>query len=148
MKSKASFKGHPVHPILIGFPIAFFIGTLIFDLFAFMKDSEDLWNTGYHLEFAGLISAVVAAIPGLIDFIFTVPPNSSAKKRAAKHGITNTVMLIVFAVAFFYRQREEVLVPILLGLEIVGVVLLSVAGWMGGTLVHKNQIGIVNRYAD
>ena len=148
MKSKASFKGHPVHPILIGFPIAFFTGTLIFDLVAFMKDNEDLWNTGYHLEFAGLISAVVAAIPGVIDFIFTVPPESSAKKRAAKHGITNTVMLIVFLAAFFYRQKEEVLVPVLLGLEIIGVVLLSVAGWMGGTLVHKNQIGIVNRYAD
>src|SRR5687768_4204273 len=111
MKSKASIKGHPLHPILIAFPIAFFTGTVVFDLIAFIKDNGELWNVGYYLELAGIITAVVAAIPGVVDYIFTVPPASSAKKRAARHGLTNTAMLLLFAVAFYYRQREEVLVP-------------------------------------
>lgn len=32
MRSKASIKSHPLHPILVVFPIAFFIGTSIFDV--------------------------------------------------------------------------------------------------------------------
>ena len=147
MKSKASIQGHPMHPILIAFPIAFFTGTLVFDVLAFINDNATLWNVGYYLELAGIIGAVAAAIPGLVDYIFTVPPESSARKRAARHGLTNTTMLILFAVAFYYRQREEVLVPVLLGLETLGFVLLLIAGWMGGTLVYKNQIAVVNRYA-
>ena len=147
MKSKASIDGHPIHPILISFPIAFFSGTLLFDFLAFINDSPVLWDVGFYLELAGILAAIAAAIPGLVDYIFTVPPASSAKKRAARHGLTNTSMLILFAVAFYYRQREEVLVPVLLGLETVGFVLLLIAGWMGGTLVYKNQIAVVNRYA-
>ena len=147
MKSKASIQGHPIHPILVGFPIAFFTGTLVFDVLAFLKDNSNLWNVAYYLELAGIIAAVAAAIPGVIDYAFTVPPDSSAKKRAARHGLTNTIMLILFIIAFYYRQREEVLVPILLGLETLGFILMLIAGWMGGTLVYKNQIAVVNRYA-
>jgi uncharacterized membrane protein/nitrite reductase/ring-hydroxylating ferredoxin subunit len=148
MKSRASIKGHPIHPILIGFPIAFFTGTLVFDTVAFIKDYAKLWDVAYYLELAGIIAAIAAAIPGLLDYIFTVPPASSAKKRAARHGLTNTTMLILFIIAFYYRQREEVLVPVLLGLETLGFVLMLIAGWMGGTLVYKNQIAVVNRYAN
>ena len=148
MKSRASIKGHPIHPILIGFPIAFFSATLVFDFLAFINDNAKLWDVAYYLELAGIITAIAAAIPGLVDYIFTVPPASSAKARAARHGLTNTTMLILFMIAFFYRQREEVLVPVLLGLETLGFMLMLIAGWMGGTLVYKNQIAVVNRYAD
>src|SRR5207253_481060 len=98
MKSKANIKGHPVHPILVAFPIAFFIGTLVFDILGSINNDQSFWQTGYYLECAGIISALAAAIPGVIDYFFTVPPESSAKKRATKHGLTNITMVIVFIV--------------------------------------------------
>ena len=148
MKSKASISGHPIHPILIGFPIAFFSGTLLFDVLGFILDKEALLTPAYYLELAGIVAGIAAAVPGIIDYHFTVPPASSAKKRAAKHGLTNTAMLIIFTIAFFYREREDMLTSVLLGLELTGFILLIIAGWMGGTLVYKNQIAVVNRYAD
>ena len=128
MKSKANLKGHPIHPILVGFPIAFFVGTLVFDLLAFVNDSGMLWQTGKYLEIAGIVSAAMAAVPGIIDYIFTVPPESSAKSRAAKHGILNVSMLIIFIVALIIREEDASMSVILL--EGGGVVLLSISGWL------------------
>lgn len=145
MRSKANLKGHPIHPMLIVFPIAFFIGTLAFDILGLIKNFDGFWQTGKYLEIAGIISAVIAAVPGLVDYTFTVPPESSAKKRATKHLILNVSMLIVFTLALLIRQDDFSVIVI--ALEGGGVVLLSLAGWMGGTLVHRNQIGVDPRYA-
>ena len=145
MKSKANVNGHPLHPILIAFPVAFFTGTLIFDLLALFQKSEMYWQIGVHLELAGIIGGFIAAIPGIIDYLHTVPPNSSAKSRATKHGLINVCMLVLFITAFVIRGNEISIVIVVM--EAIGVVLLSIAGWMGGTLVYSNQIGLNNRYA-
>lgn len=148
MKSRAHFKGHPIHPILVCFPIAFYIGTLLFDILAKTYSPEFLF-TAYNLEIAALISAGIAAIPGIIDYIHTVPPRSSAKKRGAKHALTNVAVIICFVAALIYRAKNEVPnITILIVLEGIGVVLLLFAGWMGGTLVYRNQIGVDPRYAE
>jgi uncharacterized membrane protein/nitrite reductase/ring-hydroxylating ferredoxin subunit len=148
MKSRANIKGHPIHPILVSFPIAFFTGTLIFDILALVYDPV-FQQTALHLEIAGLIGALAAAIPGLIDFTSTVPPRSTGKKRAAKHGITNLLVMLSFGAALFYRVKVDTPVHnIILALEIIGTILLVFAGWMGGTLVYRNQIGIDPRYAN
>src|SRR5215212_4939955 len=102
MRSKAHIKSHPLHPILIGFPIAFFTGTVLSHAAGWLLDKPALVQTAYYLNIAGIAFAVLAAIPGLIDFIYTVPPKSSGKKRAAQHGITNSIMLIIFVIALFY----------------------------------------------
>jgi nitrite reductase/ring-hydroxylating ferredoxin subunit/uncharacterized membrane protein len=148
MKSKAHLKSHPLHPILVAFPIAFFIGALIFDLLSIISDNNNFWQTGYYLAIAGIISAVVAAVPGAIDYFFTVPPKSSAKKRGTKHALINLTNVALFAFAVYYRGTNGADTTIVLAIEITGVILLSIAGWMGGTLVHRNQIGIDHRYAN
>ena len=148
MKSTAHIKGHPIHPILVSFPIAFYTGTLLFDILAKTYSPEFLF-TAYNLEIAALISAAIAAIPGIIDYIKTVPPNSTAKTRGTKHALTNVAVIIFFAAALVYRAKNEVPnINILIALEGAGWILLLVAGWMGGTLVYRNQIGVDPRYAD
>ena len=107
MKSTAHFKGHPLHPILVCFPIAFYTGTLLFDILAKTYSPEFLF-TAYNLEIAALISAGIAAVPGLIDYIYTVPPRSTAKKRGAKHALTNVAVIIFFVAALIYRANNEV----------------------------------------
>jgi nitrite reductase/ring-hydroxylating ferredoxin subunit/uncharacterized membrane protein len=147
MKSRAHIKGHPLHPILVSFPIAFFTGTLLFDVLSLVIARPDLFFIPYYLEIAGVGFALLAAVPGIIDFIYTVPPKSSGKKRAAKHGLTNACVILIFLGAWLYRQRGDVSAYILIPMELVGFVLLSIAGWMGGTLVYRNQIGVNPRYA-
>lgn len=148
MKSKANIKTHPLHPILIPFPIAFFTGTLICHIAGWMLSKPGLIASAYYMNIGGIAFALLAAVPGFIDFLHTVPPKSSAKKRAAKHGITNVVMLVCFIIAYFIRRNETSSNIILASLEVIGVSLMIIAGWMGGTLVYRNQIGVDIRYAN
>lgn len=146
MKSRASIKGHPLHPILIPFPIAFLIGTLVFDVLSITNHNISFWHTGKYLEIAGIITALVAAVPGAVDYFTIVPPQSSAKKRGTQHALVNISLVIIFAVAFFLRDTTNR--GLILGLEGLGVVMLFVSGWLGGTLVYRNQIGVDPRYAE
>jgi len=148
MKSKAHLKSHPLHPILVSFPIAFFIGTFIFDGLGLMTNSSSLTLMGRYLNIAGVIGALIAAIPGVIDYFFTVPPESSARKRATKHGLINVLVLLLFTFVLFSRQAAAQIPIFSFAVEIIGIILLSIAGWLGGTLVHRNQIGIDIRYAN
>jgi uncharacterized membrane protein/nitrite reductase/ring-hydroxylating ferredoxin subunit len=147
MKSKAQIKGHPIHPILVGFPIAFFVGTLLFDVLGFINNRFDFYATAYFLEAAGIIAALATAVPGIIDYFYTVPPKSSAKKRASQHGLLNISIVILFTIAWFYRQGANASPTLVLAMEAIGVIALGIAGWMGGTLVYRNQIGVDPRYA-
>jgi uncharacterized membrane protein/nitrite reductase/ring-hydroxylating ferredoxin subunit len=139
---------HPLHPILIPFPIAFFIGTLISHTGGWMLDNGAWVATATWLNVAGIVGAVLAAIPGIIDYLFTVPPRSTAKKRAAQHGLLNSTVLVLFILLYFYRRQYPVNHLLLSVGELIGVTLLLIAGWMGGTLVHRNQIGVDVRYAN
>jgi uncharacterized membrane protein len=59
MRSKASIKSHPLHPILVSFPVAFLSGTFICDCIAIILGNETFWQTGYHLEIAGIVMGLV-----------------------------------------------------------------------------------------
>ena len=148
MRSKASFRGHPIHPALIPFPFAFLIGAFAFDVAGKIFDRASWWTTGSHLAAAGVVMALVAAVPGFVDYFYTVPPRSTGKGRATRHMIVNLLAVTLVAVAWVVRQglphEPTVLV---VGLELGALALLSVGGWMGGTLVNRNQIGVDHRYA-
>lgn len=147
MKSRASVQSHPIHPMLVPFPIAFFTGTLVFHLWGWIGHQPALLTTAYYVNLAGIVMAVITAIPGFIDFLYTVPPESSGKKRAGKHGIINLIMLACFTIAFFLRTSADPNQYLLLVLEVVGIILMGISGWLGGTLVYRNQIGVDPRYA-
>lgn len=148
MRSKASIKSHPLHPILVSFPIAFLSGTFICDVIAIISGNETFWQTGYHLEIAGIVMGLVAAVPGIIDYVYTVPPKSSAKKRGVKHGLLNVTHLVLFFIAWMLRTDEIENTTLILILEAAGLIILLFAGWLGGTLVYRNQIGVDPRYAE
>jgi len=146
MKSRAHFKSHPLHPMLVHFPIGLFVATLFFDVLAFLNLDEGYLATAKYLNIAAIVMALLAAIPGIIDYRHTVPPNSSAKKRATKHGLLNVCVVILFAISL-YARHKQVHGLIVIGIELGAIILLTIAGWMGGTLVNRNQIGIDVRYA-
>ncbi len=147
MRSKASFKGHPIHPALIPFPFAFLTGALLFDAAALLLARPAFWATGRHLAVAGVVTGLVAAVPGLVDYFYTVPPKSSGKLRATQHMLVNVSAVALFAVAWLLRRGAPQPEVAVLALELVAVGLLTAGGWMGGTLVNRNQFGVDHRYA-
>ena len=147
MKSKASVNGHPLHPILVAFPIAFFTATLLFDILAYTLPNSTLWPTARYMNMLGVLFTVVAAVPGLIDYMYSIPPDSSAKKRGTQHGLLNTTVLVLFIIALWLRSHYFVPVTLIV-LEGAAFVLLTISGYMGGTLVYRNQIAVYNRYAN
>lgn len=147
MRSKASIKSHPIHPILVSFPIAFFFGTFVSDLIAAFSGNTSFWTTGYYLEVAGIVMGIVAAIPGFIDYLYTVPPKSSAKKRGAKHGLINVSHIVLFTIALILRTNANPGEILIIVLEGAGVILVVIAGWLGSTLIYRNQIAVDPRYA-
>jgi uncharacterized membrane protein len=90
----------------------------------------------------------LVAIPGVIDYLYTVPPDSSGKARATKHMLANLTAVALFGAAWWIRggaaTRPDAIV---LGLEVLGLGLLGAGGYMGGTLVKRNLIGVDHRYA-
>lgn len=148
MRSAASFKGHPIHVMLIPFPLAFLVGAFLFDVAGFMWGREALWVTGGFLAVAGIVTAVAAAVPGAIDYFRTVPPASSAKERATRHALVNLSAVAVFALGLWLRGGVEAPPEaVSMGASALGLVLLTMGGWLGGTLVYRNQIGVDHRYA-
>ena len=148
MRSKASVDGHPLHPGLIPFPFAFLFGAFLFDAGGLAFAMPAWWATGYHLAIVGLATAVLAAIPGFIDYFATVPPRSHAHARATWHMVLAVATLALFAIATWIRGGAD-LPPTALGLalELLGVGVLSAAGWVGGMLVVRDQISVDHRYA-
>jgi uncharacterized membrane protein/nitrite reductase/ring-hydroxylating ferredoxin subunit len=148
MRSKASYRGHPIHPALIPFPFAFLYGAFFFDLAGRLAERPSWWHTGFYLNLLGVVAAVIAAVPGFIDYFNTVPPNSSGKRRATRHMLANLAAVAFFVVAFVVRGPEEAVPRVaVLALEGIGLALLTVGGWLGGVLVSRNQISVDHRYA-
>ena len=147
MKSRASFRAHPLHPALIPFPFAFLSGAALFDAAAWVWGSDPLSVSAAHLTLAGIAGGLLAAVPGVIDYLHTVPPASSGKARATRHGALNVVALALFGLAFATRGTDWTATGLTLALEAVGVMVLGYAGWLGGTLVTRNLISVDHRYA-
>jgi nitrite reductase/ring-hydroxylating ferredoxin subunit/uncharacterized membrane protein len=148
VRSRAQFKGHPIHPALIPFPFAFLTGALIFDVIGVIGNVPSFWATGAHLQVAGIGAGLLAAVPGFLDYLFTVPPNSSGKTRATRHAIGNVSAIALFSAAWF--ARGDALTPgvLTLLLEAIGGALLMYSGYLGGTLVTRNLISVDHRYAN
>ena len=149
MKTKAHFKGHPIHPMLVAFPVAFLFGAVLADILGLAMNRPRLWGIGECLSAAGIIAGLIAAVPGLIDYLLAVPPRSSAKKRATWHMIVNVSSMALFVLAFMLRGPVEAATSIwIIPIEVVAIGLMTCGGWMGGTLVYRNFIGPEHRYAN
>ena len=143
MKSTANFAEHPIHPMLIPYPFAFLSGALGFRLAASARGSQSLDQTADHLRAAGLASAVVAAVPGIVDYVTAVPAGRP-RTTATFHALSNSGALVCFTAAALAgrRQRDEAHGRVL-GLEALGTLLLSVGGWLGGSLSYHHHVGVV-----
>jgi uncharacterized membrane protein/nitrite reductase/ring-hydroxylating ferredoxin subunit len=146
MQSQASIKGHPVHPMLIVYPFAFLTGSFAFNAAGVAMKRREWRMVADHLIPTGIAAGLVAAIPGSVDYLNSVPPKSSAKDRATKHALLNVSALALFATSWLLGRRgRRTALP--LAMQGLAAAAMSMAGFLGGTLVYRNQIGVDHRYA-
>jgi uncharacterized membrane protein len=144
MKSKASIAGHPVHPMLIPFPLALWVTSFAADVLFYFLRHPTLLVIAKFLLAAGCLGAIAAAIPGIIDWLAI--KNGDVKRVANWHARLNITALVVFAISLFLRMGSyshlvgrRLIFPFLLSL--VGVILIAISGWLGGELVFHYGIG-------
>lgn len=142
MEARAKILGHPIHQMLIPFPLGVLGMAVIFDIIAMVTELDALFTASYYMIAAGVISGLIAAVFGLIDFL-GIPSGTRAKRVGALHGIGNVVVVVLFAGSWLMR-RDSPSAPdtIALGLAIAGFALAGVTGWLGGELVDRLSVGV------
>jgi uncharacterized membrane protein len=146
MRSKAAIANHPIHPALIALPIGGFVLSIVADLAYLISDREMMWyDIAFWAAVFGVVTALVAAIPGAVDYM-AVARHTDARTTGMVHGLLNITIVALFAVSILLRTNDGAVsadaftLPFILSL--VGVVLLSVSGWLGGELVFKHHIAV------
>ena len=142
MESRAKFLGHPLHQQLIAFPLGLLGTAVVFDLIGRFADWPEIARAGWYMIAAGIISGLVAAIFGAIDW-FSIPTETRAKRIGALHGIGNVIIVVLFAIAWLLRRDDPSSVDTLpLILEVIAVLMALGTAWLGGELVDRLGIGV------
>lgn len=142
MEAKAKFLGHPVHQMVIVFPLGLLATAIIFDAISLIAKAPLWTHMAFYMIGAGIIGGIVAAVFGLIDFL-AIPTNTRAKTIGALHGVSNAVVLILFVISWALRRPSPTDPGVLAyALSFVGAALSLVAAWLGGELVDRLGIGV------
>jgi uncharacterized membrane protein len=142
MESKAKLFGHPIHPMLIVFPLGLLATSVVFDLIAHGTADGKWAEMAFWMIAAGILGGLLAAVFGLIDWL-AIPSGTRAKAVGLWHGLGNVVVVALFAAGWLLRRpapHEPAGVP--LALSVVAVVLALVTGWLGGELVDRLGVGV------
>jgi uncharacterized membrane protein len=143
MESKVKLAGHPVHPMLIVFPLGLLATAVIFDIVRIFTGNDALAPVAFWNIAAGVIGGLVAAVFGFLDWIH-IPAGVRAKQTGLLHGGGNVVVVALFAGSWLLRLNEPNFVPgaPAFVLSLVGVLLALVTGWLGGELVDRLGVGV------
>jgi len=141
MSSPASFKGHPLHPVLIPLPIGLWIFSLISDLIFKFGYGGTVWNdVAFYTIAGGIVGALIAALPGFVDL--TSLTNPKTKSIALSHMFINLLAVAVYCVNFWLRMHRAPGDNLPIVLSIVGVVLITISGWLGGEMVYVRGVAV------
>jgi len=142
MQSKARFLGHPVHQMLIVFPLGLLATAVIFDLIHIVVESSVTATVAYWMIAAGIIGGLIAAPFGWIDW-FYIPRGTRAKSVGLWHGLGNLIVVVLFVASWLLRRNnagEPDMLALILSFSGAGLAL--VTGWLGGELVDRLGIGV------
>ncbi|MGF1428244.1 DUF2231 domain-containing protein [Kitasatospora sp. LaBMicrA B282] len=146
MYSRATLGGHPVHPMLIAYPVAGYTGTLVgFAVYA--SNGQQFWlDFAIAMNIAGVGGALLAALPGFADWLLGIPRSSSAKAVGLAHAGLNVLALVLFAISLglyvnHWNGPPRSSTPGL-ALASAGLLLTVGAGYLGWTLVQDYHVGV------
>jgi len=141
METRATVAEHPIHPMLIPFPIALWIFSLASDLIYLFGFGGPVWkDIALYTMAGGIIGGLAAAIPGYIDYRSLSDP--VIVRVAQMHMVINVGLIVLFTINTGLRilNGPEALLPVLL--SVLGVAALAVSGWLGGELVYVQGVAV------
>jgi uncharacterized membrane protein len=143
MESKVKLLGHPIHPMLVVFPLGLLVMSLIFDIVQMATGNSEFSVAAYWSIAGGVIGGLAAALFGLMDWL-SIPAGTRAKGVGLWHGVGNVVVVALFAVSWWLRSGSASYVPTAaaFALSLVAVVLGAVTAWLGGELVDRMGVGV------
>lgn len=143
METRLKLLGHPVHPMLIVFPLGLLSTAVIFDILYVISGNEQFATFSFWAIAAGVIGGLAAAIFGAIDWL-ALPSGTRAKSVAFLHGAGNVVIVVLFILSWLLRLDDPAylpnVLPMLIGL--VGAGLALVTAWLGGELVYRMRVAV------
>jgi uncharacterized membrane protein len=141
-RTTAQIAGHPIHPMLIPFPVAFLVATLASDVI-FWKTGNTSWSTAsVYLLGAALIMAALAAVAGLTDFL---GDQRIRDLSAAWHHTIGNVVVVVLSLWNWYRRYtagDDAVLPTGLAISAAVILLLLYTGWRGWEMVYKHRVAV------
>ena len=143
MESKAKLFGHPIHQMLIVFPLGLLPVAALADIAALATGNNFWFQMAFYMIAAGILGGLVAAVFGTIDYL-AIPAGTRAKRIGFLHGAGNVVVVGLFAVSWWLRYSSVDLAPgnlaLILGFSAIGLAL--VTAWLGGELVDRLGVGV------
>jgi uncharacterized membrane protein len=142
MAGKINLLGHPVHPMLITFPLGLLPVAVIFDIIYLATGTPHWANLAFWLIAAGVIGGLLAAVFGLADWL-ALDSGTRAKRIGLWHGLINVVVTVLFAISWLMR-REAPAAPSMMAI-VLGFIALAfalIAAWLGGELVYRMSVGV------
>ncbi|HEY3518625.1 MAG TPA: DUF2231 domain-containing protein [Gammaproteobacteria bacterium] len=142
MESRAKLLGHPIHQMLIVFPLGLLATAVIIDIVYFVSGALIFAELSYYLIIAGLIGGAFAAPFGLVDWL-AIPANTRAKRIGALHGGGNVIVMLLFVASALLRANLPAAPPVSAYVcSFAGAALALVTAWLGGELVDRLGIGV------
>jgi uncharacterized membrane protein len=142
MEARAKLFGHAIHPMLIPFPLGLLATAVAFDLINLLGGSSIWLEASYRMIAAGVITGLLAAIFGAIDWS-AIPSGTRAKAIGTLHGVGNVIVAGLFAASWLVRHGDPTdPAAIAFVLSFAGAGLAVVTGWLGGELVERLGVSV------
>lgn len=146
--SRVAIKGHPLHAMMVTFPIAFLMSVSATDLMWLLSQDAFWARLSLWLVGAGAVTGTAAALAGTIELMLI----AGVRRRGVSwsHFVAAITLISVAFTNWFLRLAgpEEMIVPWGLTLSLLGATLVAVAGWLGANLVFDHRIGIIDHDGD
>ena len=140
MTSPASFAKHPIHPVLVVFPIGLWVFSFVCDL-AFAATGHVSWyDAGFYAMAGGIFGGLAAAIPGFIDLMSIDKP--AVRRIGITHMLLNVFAVALFSINLFLRTQMAAGAVVPVSLSVIGLVLILISGWLGGQMVYIHGVAV------
>lgn len=140
MSSPASIAKHPIHPMLVAFPVGLWVFALVCDV-VHLAGGGPAWGTvALYSIGGGIVGALLAAIPGFIDYLSI--DEAEMKRIATTHLLLGLGSVVIFALNLWSRFRVDEASKIPFLLSVVGVIVVAFGGWLGGKMVYVKGMAV------
>lgn len=137
----ASIAKHPVHPMLVPFPIGLWVFSFVADVMFLMGWGGPVWNdVAFYTMAGGIVGALLAAPFGLLDFLKL--KDRVTRRIGTMHMALNLVIVAIFAADLWLRMQTGSAAGLPVTLSAVAILMLLASGWLGGEMVYVHGAGV------